>query len=139
MRLAAIALLLAACAPLEVIPNQPEAETIVWRETYHAACLALPRIEWVHQDRLDCVSDGVRFRGFTRGTDCWGGYYNTASDTAHIALPDGYPFSGIGFAHELYHAYLARLGDADVDHMSDGFKAGGIVDQANAALLAHGL
>ncbi len=139
MRLAAIALLLAACAPLEVIPNQPEAESVVWCDIYHASRFDLPRIEWIHQERLDCVSDGVRFLGFTRDGECWGGYYNTASDIAHIALPDGYPFSGIGFAHELYHAYLARLGDADLNHMNGGFKAGGAVDQANAALLARGL
>jgi hypothetical protein len=122
----------------ERLPKQDEAEAIVWREVFHNHG-SPPEVEWVRD--LPCAEG----RGFYLGypgpetMDCvFGVYWNPPYDYARVAIDSS--FSASSYAHEFYHAHLRyTTGNSEPQHDGPGWKAGGILEQANTALQWAGL
>lgn len=152
-RFLAILILLAGCycnfgcasAP---IAHQDQAFQIVWRETYQRTDDG-PKVQWETdlncRDRQGNLSGfwGANWYGGPSNGMCEGGLTWTDLDLSQIALypPEpGFVFSNSSYAHELNHIRLYRLtGDGDSNHTDPSWGAGGLVEQANAALHSQGL
>lgn len=149
MRASILLLALAGCTDhsewdpsvMERIPHQDKAEEIVWRQTYGETSPP-PPIVWLWPSRLQCGCDdpvtGGFCTGFYRQGKCINGMYHPHG-IAEVAVLSGYTFSSTTYAHELYHAHLERRGARDVNHEDPGFRPGGIVDRAVAAMRANGM
>lgn len=137
--------LLTGCHNFTRIPGQDRAEELVWRDTYGMS-EGPPPIEWVTPPALDCGNRGFwAYLNVSAGYTClWGIYYEIVDyarvSSRTVMTDDPFNISDTAYAHELYHAVLwHRTGNADPDHLNQGWQKGGILDLANQALKADGL
>ncbi len=137
---ALVLFLAASCGSYDALPRQDEATVIVWQKVYGEQGRA-PDVQWIED--LDCADE----KGFIAGR--WYGEPKPSGNCVYgVSWPDWdlvqvaikARFSEGAFAHELYHQHLDNLsGFADPKHLDPGFRPGGTVDLANAALNEVGL
>lgn len=122
------------------ILNQDDATAIIWHDSFHSTDLP-PAVSWIEGDKLDCA-DGHGWV-YTYKDDppvCVAGLYSYQHNLAEVSWWDGAVFSKTALAHELCHAYdYLTNGTDDPKHLGPCFTTGGMVDQANERLRAHGL
>ncbi len=123
------------------IPQQELATSLVW--DFYGGSRRPPEVEWIEPGVLDC-GDGLR--GFYRAQirlervlgsprECVLGVFWEDSYKAQVAHPVNFKFHTSAFAHELYHAILFNAyGTGDPSHTIDGWKPGGLVNQAESLL-----
>lgn len=112
-----------------------KAMRIVWNETYKRTDEP-PEVTWIESQFLNCGSgNGWEYLG-----TCVAGLSWTDSKISQCAWPKpAIKISKTSFAHEVGHHYLARIGQPDPNHIGPFYAAGGLKDQANAALDVEGL
>lgn len=132
-------LLLQGCASwfrarLPVHDRQAEAQRIVW-EVYGRK-EPPPTVYWTAPT---CTSStGKLGFGPSRGGGCLAGA-TYVPYAVTVVWVEGMTYSESGFAHEHLHAALMLDGMDDPDHLLSVWKAGGLLERANHALVLAGL
>jgi hypothetical protein len=134
-----------------VVPNQEKAMAIIW-DTYGAK-IPMPTVMWVTGDALNCGGG----TGFESPIGCVSALTdNNLPSFVQLAYVPGLPIGasqqtapgydgedGTGLAHEMCHSAAAQGvttdGGGHDAHGGECFRLGGLVDQANAKLVAAGM
>jgi hypothetical protein len=122
------------------VADEEKAFQIVWFETFKRSDPP-PVVAWIESTFLTCGNgQGWDYVAPDGTKTCVAGLSYLDTKTSQVAWPKPViPISTSAFAHELCHHYLDRIGQPDANHTGPGFAAGGIKDQAVAALKAAGL
>jgi hypothetical protein len=116
-------------------PRQAEAVALVWH--LYGRTDPPPAVRWMQGVDLDCVSAAGHL-GMLYGGLCMAGM--SVPGTVLVVWHPGESFSATALAHELLHERLQRdTGDSDPGHAGPGWRAGGELELAVAALAAAGM